>query len=49
MDERTKEALQKQLQLLLERSKDSACTSKDLADLSHAMMEIAVVFVSNNV
>lgn len=40
MDEKTKEALQKQLQLLSERSAEATTTNDDLCSLSRAMVEI---------
>lgn len=40
MDKKTRKTLQKQLQLLSERSKSTA-TDADLADLTKAMIELA--------
>lgn len=45
MDKKTKELLEKQLQLLSERS-PKAC-DKDLAELTHAMCEITDVLLNH--
>ena len=41
MDKTTKETLQKQLQLLSERSKDEGVLNDELVELTHAMCEVA--------
>jgi len=42
MDEKLRETLQKQLELLSERSKDEGIFNNELADLTHAMVDVAL-------
>lgn len=48
MDENVKRTLEKQLELLSERSKGST-SDKDLADLTHAMVEVVTLQKSADV